>query len=73
MSYLTDVAYAWLVENSLREAVSSHVLWCAMQQLEPQRTAVSDSRKTPRITFMRDLRKDPRQRFVVENGKISLR
>lgn len=70
---LADIAYDWLISNHPSNSVEASVLWSAMQKIDPIRTSVSETRKTPRTTFMRDLRMDKRQRFVVSRGKISIR
>lgn len=69
MSKISDVAYIYMRQNSLM-TIASDDLWTALCALEPDRTAKTDARKTPRTTAMRDLRKDPR--FDVGGGMVSL-
>jgi hypothetical protein len=58
------------MKRSKTREISSEDLWGALQKSNPELTAVSESRKTPRTTMMRDLRKDGR--FVVGNRRVSL-
>jgi len=51
-------------------SISSDKIWTALCKVEPERTAKTEARKTPRTTAMRDLRKDAR--FIVSKGKIQL-
>jgi transcriptional regulator of acetoin/glycerol metabolism len=69
MSKFSDATYAWMKRSKTRD-ISSDDLWAALQKSNPELTAVSEKRKTPRTTMMRDLRKD--QRFVVGNRRVSL-
>lgn len=66
MSKFGDAAFAWMKKHKLT-SVSSNELW---KGLPPELTAKSPTRKTPRTTCMRDLRKDGR--FTVSKGTISL-
>jgi hypothetical protein len=63
-------AEAWLRGHG-RAAVSSDELWAGLSREYPELTTPSETRKTPRSTCMRDLRKDPA--FEVGNRKIKLR
>lgn len=68
MSRFSDVAFE--IVSKHRGAISSADLWRAMQSLAPDATEKTPTRKTPRTTAMRDIRKD--RRFVVSRGTISL-
>jgi hypothetical protein len=72
-SKLADAAYEWLKKYAGSDGVSSDDLWLGMQSRYPELTEVSDKRKTPRTTLMRDLRKDRLERFVVGNRRVKLR
>lgn len=71
-SRFANAAFIWLMANSPSKAVSSEDLWKGLQKSDPTLTAVSDKRKTPRTTCMRDLRHDSQQRFIVNNRTIAL-
>jgi hypothetical protein len=58
-----------MLENRLT-SIASDEIWTALQKVEPERTAKTEARKTPRTTAMRDLRKD--SRFIVRKGTIRL-
>jgi hypothetical protein len=69
VSKFSDAAFA--IMHRRREAsISSADLWKAMREAEPELTATTPTRKTPRTTAMRDIRKDAR--FVVQGGRIEL-
>lgn len=69
MSKFSDAAYAWM-RNSKKSEASSEELWDGLRSAEPELTATSERRKTPRTTCMRDLRKDPR--FTVGKRRVRL-
>jgi hypothetical protein len=69
-SKFAAAAEEWFRNEDLTSASASE-LWSGLSRSRPDITAASDSRKTPRATCMRDLRKDPQ--FDVAAGKISLR
>jgi hypothetical protein len=69
MPKFADAAHSWMLGRGLRE-VSSNELWAGLEVAVPALTAKSESRKTPRATCMRDLRKD--KRFRVARGRIAL-
>ena len=71
-SRMADAAYTWMKNHAQKDGVSTDDLWKGMQQSYPELTAVSEHRKTPRTTLMRDLRKDGGQRFVVQNRRVRL-
>lgn len=64
-------AEQWLAKHSPREPVKSAQLWSGLCEEYPALTSQTESRKTPKATCMRDLRKDPA--FAVGGGEISLR
>ena len=70
MSRLSDAAFRIMTDRKIT-AIASAELWDALRAAEPELTATTPNRKTPRTTAMRDLRKDPR--FNVGGGQISLR
>lgn len=70
MSKFGDAASAWMRKHKLTSATSEE-LWTALRAAHPELTATSPTRKTPRATCMRDLRKDVR--FEVGKGRISLK
>ena len=72
MSKLADAAFAWLQLYAPREGVSTKTLWDEMQKTCPELTAVSEVRKTPRNTLIRDMRLDPWERFEVNQGHVKL-
>ena len=71
-SRMADAAYTWMKKHAQKDGVSTDELWKGMQQSYPELTAVSERRKTPRTTLMRDLRKDRDQRFVVQSRRVRL-
>lgn len=71
-SKMADAAYEWLKKHGGRDGVSTDDLWSGMQETYPELTAISETRKTPRTTLMRDLRKDRNNRFVVGNRRVKL-
>jgi hypothetical protein len=73
MSRLADAAFDWLRQHGNPSGVSSDDLWAGMEAAYPELTAVTPTRRTPRTTLMRDLRKDRAQRFVVGGRRVSLR
>lgn len=72
MSRYADAAYAWLKENAPDRDVTSNELWHGLNQARPDLTTPGEHRKTPRTTLMRDLRKDPANRFVVGERKVRI-
>jgi hypothetical protein len=64
-----DAAYDWMRKRKLT-AVTSNELWTGLEETFPTLTAKSATRKTPRTTFGRDLKHDPR--FKVENRIVTL-
>jgi len=72
MSRLSDAAYEWMRANSPTASVSSEELWRGVSARYPQLTEITPTRKTPRTTLMRDLRKDVKRRFVVGGRKVGL-
>lgn len=72
MSRLSDAAYDWLARYAPADAVSSDELWAGLRREFPELTAVSERRKTPRTTLMRDLRIDKKRRFEVGNRRVAL-
>lgn len=70
-SKFADAAEKWMKKNALGKTVSSDELWNGLCESDAALCAVSETRKTPRTTCMRDLRKD--DRFEVGERKVSLR
>jgi hypothetical protein len=70
-SKFSDAAERWLQKYAKGKTVSSDELWNGLTQSEPELCIVSEHRKTPRTTCMRDLRKD--DRFEIGERKIRLR
>lgn len=70
MSRFADAVFHWMQKQSLNH-VSSNDLWSGLQKEHPELTEISEQRKTPRTTMMRDLRKD--KRFTVRDRKVSLK
>ena len=66
-----ETAEAWLRKHSPDKGVSTDELWQGLCKAHPDLTTPSETRKTPRTTCMRDLRKDPA--FEVGNRKVSLK
>lgn len=73
MSRLSDAAYEWLLKNAPQRQVKTEELWRGVQKAHPDITAITPTRKTPRTTLMRDIRRDRQQRFVIQNGLVSIR
>jgi hypothetical protein len=69
MTRFSNAVYSLMMKRRVR-TMSSRELWQALCEEEPQLTMASATRKTPRSTAMRDLRRDPR--FIVRDGTISL-
>jgi hypothetical protein len=69
MSKFSEAAFA-LMKRRAVTSISSGDLWRGLCESEPELTVVTPTRKTPRTTAMRDLRKD--RRFVIGGGTISL-
>jgi hypothetical protein len=70
MSRFSDAAFTWM-RSQRRSVATSADLWQGLEVDRPDLATKTETRKTPRATLMRDLRKDPR--FVVGGGKIALR
>lgn len=69
MSRFGDAAFSWMRSKKLK-IVTSNELWAGLCAAHPELTQKSATRKTPRTTCMRDLRKDAR--FIVGKGQISI-
>jgi hypothetical protein len=69
MSKFSDAAFA-LMKRRAVTSISSDDLWRGLRESEPELTAVTPTRKTPRTTAMRDIRKDVR--FSSKRGTIKL-
>lgn len=65
------IAEEWLHRHSPSAAISTAEFWRGLCDAYPEMTAPSETRKTPRATCMRDVRKDPA--FKVSDGKIALK
>jgi hypothetical protein len=63
-------AESWLKKHSPKKEISTKEFWEGLSREYPEMTTPSETRKTPKATCMRDLRKDPA--FIVGGGKISL-
>ena len=63
-------AEEWLRKNSPRNAVTTKQFWEGLSKAYPLLTTPSETRKTPKATCMRDLRKDGA--FAVGDGMIAL-
>jgi hypothetical protein len=63
-------AEEWLGKHAPSSSVSTSDLWLGLSKTHPELTSPSETRKTPKATCMRDLRKDGS--FVVGGGKVSL-
>lgn len=72
-SKMAAAAHEWLRKHGGADGVSTDELWRGMREAYPELTSISERRKTPRTTLMRDLRKDREQRFVIQNRKVKLR
>jgi len=69
VSRFGDAAFTWMRSHK-RSSVTSNELWKGLETEWPEITTKTATRKTPRTTCMRDLRKDPR--FRVGKGKIAI-
>lgn len=69
---MADAAFNWLNEHGGSGGVSTDELWRGMRAAYPELTAVSERRKTPRNTLMRDLRMDRKERFIVAEKRVRL-
>jgi hypothetical protein len=65
------VAEAWLRQNAPSGSVSTAEFWAGLSKANPELTTPSETRKTPKATCMRDVRKDGA--FEIGGGRISLR
>jgi len=70
VSKFADAAFDWMRQNKKRE-VTTEELWSGLARTKPDLTTPSESRKTPRTTCMRDLRKD--SRFRVGDRRVSIK
>lgn len=64
-------AEEWFAARAPVDSVSTNELWEGLCASHPALTSVTERRKTPRATCMRDVRNDPA--FEVGNGRIKLR
>jgi len=71
-SRFAQAAYDWLCKFAPDRAVPTNELWLGLKRANPELTAITDHRKTPRTTCMRDLRTDRSNRFVVEKRTVRL-
>jgi hypothetical protein len=69
MSKFGDAVFVWMTRANKRAATSKEI-WDELGRSRPELVVVSGTRKTPRTTMMRDLRKD--SRFVVGGGTVAL-
>jgi hypothetical protein len=69
MSKFGDAAFQWMRKHE-HVSITSEELWLGLCRAEPALTQKTPTRKTPRGTCMRDLRKD--SRFKVGNRMVSL-
>ncbi len=72
MSRYADAAYTWLLQRAKTREVTTEELWRGLKSCRPDLTTTSETRKTPRTTLMRDLRKDVEKRFVIGNRRVIL-
>jgi hypothetical protein len=63
-------AEEWLRKHGRGDAVSTKDFWVGLSKAHPDLTTPTETRKTPKASAMRDLRKDPA--FEVGGGKIKL-
>ena len=70
MTKFGAAAHAWMKRTG-KTKVTTEELWRGLCESNPDLTAKTEHRKTPRTTCMRDLRKD--DRFVVGNRIVQLR
>lgn len=64
-------AEAWFKERGKTDPVTTREFWDGLSQASPELTNASQTRKTPKATCMRDLRKDGG--FIVGGGLVGLR
>ncbi len=69
MTKFGRAVHDWMTAEKKRTATSNEI-WATLERLDPELTAKTETRKTPRTTMMRDLRKDGR--FEVADGRVSL-
>ncbi len=69
MSKFGSAAYEWMKKHKKHD-VSTEELWKGLCEAHSELTAVTETRKTPRTTCMRDIRKD--DRFIVGNRRVAL-
>lgn len=66
-----QAAEEWFRKTAPSQSVSTSDLWIALCKTHPDLTTASPTRKTPKATCMRDVRKDPA--FEVGGGKVTFR
>lgn len=59
------------MQRNKKSEVSTDELWAGLSKAHPELTTPSPTRKTPRTTCMRDLRKD--DRFQVGNRRVAVK
>ncbi len=69
MTKFSKAAFEWMQRHKKVE-VASDELWAGLCATYPELTTVTEHRKTPRTTCMRDLRKDAR--FIIRERRIRL-
>lgn len=70
-SKFAEAAEQWFRHKARADSVSSHDLWQGLCESRPDLTTPSESRKTPKATCMRDIRKDPA--FEVGAGRVTFK
>jgi hypothetical protein len=60
----------WIRKTDPNRKFTTREIWEGLAKERPDLTAPSDTRRTPRATCMRDLRKDPA--FSVSRGIVEL-
>jgi hypothetical protein len=63
-------AEEWMRKHAPSGTVSSGDLWAGLSKANPELTTPSETRKTPKATCMRDIRKDGA--FDVGGGRVGL-
>lgn len=69
MSKFSDAAYQ--IVHAHKGPMTTRDLWAALEAKHPELTTKTPTRKTPRTTCMRDVKKDAR--FDSAGGKVALR
>ena len=70
-SRFAAAAEEWLKQHARNRTVSTDELWSGLEKSNPELTTPEATRKTPRTTCMRDLRKDAA--FEIGDRKVKLR